>query len=73
MLENQRLKRNDMQTREGYISSPQCDLKPINELDTEYNDIIKYNRDDIQLGEGMEMMNYDIDKYRVKNHSLNLY
>ena len=27
----------------------------------------------MQLGEGMEMMNYDIDKYRVKNHSLNLY
>ena len=68
MQENQRLRKNDGQTRDGYISSPMCELKPINEVDTESND--KEEEYDVS---GMEMRNYDVDKVRVKNHSTKLY
>lgn len=60
-LENQRLKSNDPSTREGYISSPMCELKPITEVETESNELTKLNKDQIDLGGEIDILHYDVD------------
>ena len=51
----------DPRFKEGYISSPQSNLRPIDEVETESNEIaFDHNQDDL----GTDLSQYDVEKLR---------